>query len=77
MTDDRKYLGVRWFNTIGIVRADVPYTGIMYYIGLIYGQNELEDIQYIMRWGSKFPTDAGDVLFGVADDCDCSKIDLG
>lgn len=67
----RKILGVRWFNTVGIVRVEVDFIEIKYYIGSIdthlnYGGNSEEyDMNKIADWGSTFPNDAGDVLFGV------------
>lgn len=62
-----KVLGVQWFNTCGIVRVEDEITGLShYYIRAISGvQSEREDIDLIASWGSKFPNDAGDVLFGV------------
>ena len=60
-----KFLGVRWFNDIGIVRVEDEYDGIQYFIKYARGNDEQEDIKHIMDWGSRFPKDAGDVLFGV------------
>jgi hypothetical protein len=60
-----KYLGVRWFNDIGIVRVEDEYDGIQYFIKYARGEDEQEDIKHIMDWGYRFPIDAGDVLFGV------------
>ena len=57
-----------WFTNrdgcTGIVRAETD-DGIKYFIGHVAGHNEFNDIQYVMDWGSTFPTDAGDALFGV------------
>ena len=63
-----KILGVRWFNGCGIVRVDTALDGICYFIKAIKpfgGETEEEDAQDIADWGSRFPNDAGDVLFGV------------
>lgn len=61
-----KILDVRWFNRVGIVRVEDPYEGIKYYISdLREGNTENEDINEIAEWGSTFPNNAGDVLFGV------------
>lgn len=60
-----KFLDVRWFNDIGIVRVEDEYEGIKYFIKYSVGYDEEEDIKHIMDWGSRFPNDAGDVLFGV------------
>lgn len=61
-----KCLGVLWFNTVGIVRAQTELDGIKYYIRACHPHvTEQEDIEYIMDWGSTFPSEAGDVLFGV------------
>jgi hypothetical protein len=59
-----KFLGVRWFNTVGIVQVEDEYDGIQYYIKAVEGLNEVVDIQVIMDWGTTFPNNAGDVLFG-------------
>ena len=62
-----KILDVRWFNFVGIVRVEDPYEGIKYYIKNISGlMTEDEDMKDIADWGSTFPKDAGDVLFGFA-----------
>ena len=60
-----KFLDVRWFNDIGIVQVEDEYEGIKYFIKYGLGEDEKTDIQHIMDWGSRFPNDAGDVLFGV------------
>ena len=49
-----KVLNVWWYNgTIGIVKV---YTGfeVKYYIGTGYGQDEKEDIEKILKRGSRF-----------------------
>lgn len=67
-----KVLDVRWFcsaSNIGIVRCDLgPLDGIVYYVGSCSGMNEQVDIEYIAAWGSTFPTNAGDLLFGINND---------
>ena len=60
-------LDVMWFNRVGIVRCEGELPGdIRYYIKEVAGYNEDVDTEEIMSWGSKFPRDAGDKLFGVA-----------
>ena len=63
-----KILDARWFNSIGIVRVEDKYEGIQYFIGYADGADEDADKQHIADWGSRFPIDAGDVLFGVKSD---------
>lgn len=62
-------LDVRWFcaghGNVGIVRVMTEYEGIRYYIGQCNGADEEVDSQYIADWGSRFPVEAGDVLFGL------------
>lgn len=62
-------LDVRWYcaghGNVGIVRVITEYEGIRYYIGRCEGINEDVDSQYIADWGSRFPIEVGDVLFGV------------
>jgi hypothetical protein len=63
-----KILDVRWFcgrTNVGIVRVEDEYDGIKYYIASIEGSIPESDKQFIADWGSTFPTDAGDILFGV------------
>ena len=64
-----KILGVRWFCAhdfvIGIVRVDLEYEGIKYFIGTGKGLDENQDIGWIARWGMPFPTNVGDLLFGI------------
>jgi hypothetical protein len=54
---------------VGIVQVEDQYDGIKYYIasppGEAKGHNEQEDIDFIADWGSTFPKQAGDLLFGV------------
>lgn len=62
-------LDVRWFcaghGNAGIVRVQTEYDGVKYYIGQCSGHDEDFDKQHIADWGSSFPVEAGDVLFGV------------
>jgi hypothetical protein len=64
-----KVLDVRWFcaghGNVGIVRVMTEYEGVRYYIGRCDGADEEVDSQYIADWGSRFPIEAGDVLFGL------------
>jgi hypothetical protein len=68
-----KIIDVMWFcaghGNCGIVKIEDPYEGNKYYIGSFPGEegnhNEQEDIQWIAEWGSSFPREAGNVLFGV------------
>lgn len=64
-----KILDVMWFcaghGNAGIVRVQSEYEGIKYYIGQCSGLDEESDTQHIADWGSSFPAEAGDVLFGV------------
>ena len=63
-----KILDVRWFAghaCVGVVRVEDEYDGVKYYIGVGEGHVEEADMQHIASWGSTFPNDAGDVLFGV------------
>ena len=63
-----KILGVSWFNGCGIVRVEDRYEGIKYFIGTYDESRDYDmkaDTQHIVDWGSRFPNDAGDVLFGV------------
>ena len=63
-----KLIGVKWFtgtSCIGIVMAECPYDGVVYFINQVTGHDEKADAEYIMSWGTRFPKNAGDVLFGV------------
>lgn len=64
--EDRKEMNkVMWFNDVGIVLVELehpPYR--KYYIKHVPGFDEETDIQEIRDWGSHFPRDVGDVLFG-------------
>jgi hypothetical protein len=64
-----KLLDTRWFcgrTNVGIVQVEDEYEGIKYYIASPgnTAQDEEEDAQFIADWGSTFPKDAGDILFG-------------
>jgi hypothetical protein len=62
-----KLLDVRWFSgqqCVGIVRCEVEYEGICYYVGSVSGQDEAVDTEHIMAWGAQFPREVGDLLFG-------------
>ena len=65
-----KILNVRWFSnregTTGIARVETDYDGIKYFISHVDGFDECIDSRYVADWGSTFPTDAGDVLFGLS-----------
>jgi hypothetical protein len=61
-----KFLSVAWFNRVGIVRCEGDLPGdIRYYIKEVEGWSEESDIQEIMDWGSTFPKDVGNKLFGI------------
>jgi hypothetical protein len=63
-----KILDVKWFcgrTNVGIARVEDEYDGIKYYIAGIEGYDEADDAQFIADYGSTFPKEAGDVLFGV------------
>ena len=63
-----KILDTKWFcgrTNVGIVRVEDEYDGIKYYIASPQGFDEEFDAQFIADWGSTFPKDAGDRLFGV------------
>lgn len=64
-----KILGHYWFTngmgTVGIVRVQTDHEGIMYYIGTGTGFSEEYDAQRIADWGSVFPTNVGNNLFGI------------
>lgn len=59
-----KILNVLWFNYVGIVQVETEVGEIKYYINQIDGWNEEDDKKKIAEWGSPFPNDAGDILFG-------------
>lgn len=63
-----KILDMTWFTNrdgcTGIVAVEDEYEGVKYYIGHAHGLNEAQDAQYVAEWGSTFPIEAGDALFG-------------
>lgn len=66
-----KVLDVIWFtgtSCVGIVRCDVDYEGIRYYIGAATGMDEAVDKEHIAAWGARFPNHIGDLMFGQGDD---------
>jgi hypothetical protein len=62
-------LGSVWFTNrnscIGIVRVKTEYDGIKYFIANTHGKNQKEDEEHVALWGSTFPQEAGDILFGI------------
>jgi hypothetical protein len=63
-----KLLGIEWFNNVGIARCEGNLQGdVRYYIKAVAGHDEQADTNDVMQFGSKFPKDAGDALFGVAE----------
>ena len=62
---------VLWFSgrsLVGIVRVKTEFDGVHYYIGSPPGEekgnNEEEDVEWIANWGSRFPRNIGEILFG-------------
>ena len=66
-----KLLDIRWFTNrglIGIARTEDEWEGIKYYITVVQNPSTSEaDAQFVADWGSTFPKEAGDVLFGVTE----------
>jgi len=63
-----KILDSIWFTQmggklIGIVKVDVEYEGIKYYIGTCDGVDKKIDEKHITETGAKFPKEAAEVLF--------------
>ena len=66
---------VLWFcgrSNVGIVKVIDEWDGVKYYIGsppfMEYApHNEDADKQWIADWGSTFPKNVGDILFGVSE----------
>ena len=57
-----------WYINCGIVRVEDEYEGIKYYIrGLQANEwsTPERDAQFVAEWGSSFPREVGDILFGV------------
>lgn len=64
-----KILDTYWFNNGGVVRVQTDHDGIKYFIRSIdsgRNESEQEDAQLIADYGNTFPSDAGDVLFGIS-----------
>jgi hypothetical protein len=61
-------LGTVWFcaghGNVGVVRVNNGFE-IKYYIGQCFGIDEKQDITHIADLGSRFPSEAGDALFGI------------
>ena len=63
-----KILDTLWYINCGIVRVEDEYEGIKYYIRGIQNtewSTPEKDSQLVADWGSTFPKEVGDVLFGV------------
>jgi hypothetical protein len=58
-----------WFTNhcgcIGIVRVRTEYDGVKYFISSVCGIDQKSDEKYVAEWGSTFPQDAGNLLFGI------------
>lgn len=58
-----------WFTSgngsVGIVRVEDELFGEKYYIGIGAGYDQSIDEKEISEYGNKFPTAAGDIIFGV------------
>jgi hypothetical protein len=65
----KEVLQSHWFTnrdgTTGIVRVRDEYLNINYYIGHVDAYDQKLDEQYLADWGSTFPNEAGDKLFGI------------
>ena len=57
-----------WFcaghGNVGIVKYTTRENEVKYYIGQCFGINAETDTKHILNWGSKFPVEAGKLLFG-------------
>ena len=65
-----KVLQSLWFSNsrglVGIARVETEFDGIKYYISSVKNSSTQEiDSREVAEWGSSFPKEAGDVLFGV------------
>lgn len=64
-----KVLDSIWFSPmletkiIGIVKCEVEYEGIKYYIGTAMGGSQEHDAIHIAQHGATFPSDAAEKLF--------------
>jgi hypothetical protein len=65
-------LRAKWFNTktgiIGIVFAEDDFGNTDYFIGVAQGLHEPIDIANIANIGTLFPTEVGDLLFGITNE---------
>ena len=62
-----KILDTYWFNGGGIVKVLDEYEGVKYFIrgyDPLDSDDEQTDAEFVANWGSTFPSDAGEVLFG-------------
>lgn len=62
-----KVLDFIWFINCGIVKAQTEYEGIKYYIRGIQSEEwstPENDALMVAEWGSTFPREVGEVLFG-------------
>lgn len=67
IVNDLKLLGYAWFcgrSNIGIVLCEDQITKEKKsYIGTVPGQNQDDDLRYLIEWGSKFdPVNAEDLI---------------
>ena len=65
-----KILGVTWFTNargpVGVVRVECEETGnVEYRISAVDGFNEAVDANIVASLGARFPTAAGNALFGI------------
>ena len=67
---ETKTVQATWFSNslgcVGIVQVLDPYEGFKYYIASVPGLSEDLDMQRVADWGSTFPKDLGDRMFGVS-----------
>ena len=67
----RNVLNSYWFSqlgnprTIGVVHIIDEFEGDVFFIGVAYGEDELDDEQHIAGTGAKFPLEAGAKLFNL------------
>lgn len=62
----KEIIAVEWYegtSVVGIVKVNDSNEGTQYYIGTGIGDTKENDIQRIVNWGSRFPNDAGDLIF--------------
>jgi predicted sulfurtransferase len=57
-----------WFcaghGNVGVVKYVTKENEVKYYIGQCFGVDEKTDMNHILNWGSRFPANAGKLLFG-------------